>query len=110
MFEFFAMMGNYEDRKVARHESNGMIVDTAAVTDSAQPFETAVSHPSYNGGKWVIVELYDTKELAKTGHKKWVKKMTKGKLPKSLRDVSTASIANMRDLVGGADWRKKKAK
>jgi hypothetical protein len=90
------MMGNYEQRKIDRFEGkNGLIVDTCAVSDSTQPFETAVQHSKYNSGKWIIVELYSTEEKAQTGHKKWVETMTAKKLPKSLTDVSTATIKTM---------------
>lgn len=78
MFGFLNMMGNYEERKVARwpDSEEEWIVDTAAVCDSAQPFETAIQHPRYNSGSMVIVELYDTKEEAKIGHDKWVEIMS----------------------------------
>ncbi len=106
MFEFIQDMFNYEERKVARFENKkGLIVDTAAVSDSAQPYETGIVHPAYNGGKWVIVELYDSKKAAQIGHKKWVKKMTARALPKTLKDVSTAGIATFLSAVGDDNWR-----
>lgn len=46
MYEMFSMIGNYDQRKVARYPEEGdFLVDTAAVTDSEQPYETAVKHP-----------------------------------------------------------------
>lgn len=60
----FMMAAPYEQRKVARFEKDGFMVDTAAVNDSEHPFETAVEHPNYNDGKMVIVEEYDSKEEA----------------------------------------------
>lgn len=105
---FFSMA----ERKVARFEKGKVIVDTCAVTDSDKPYETGISHPSYNKGDWVIVELYDTKGEAKIGHKKWVKKLTSKRLPKTLKDVSTATVANFCDSFGKTSWRtyKKKSK
>jgi hypothetical protein len=89
------MMGNYENRVVDRYEGNGMVVDTAAVTDGKQPYETGLAHPEYNKGNYVIVEAYDTKEEAKKGHAKWVKKMTAKSLPKSLIDCQNAAISQL---------------
>lgn len=107
MFDFLAMADNYEERAVDRYEDEeiGLIIDTAAVDDSDKPYETAVSHPAYNKGKWIIVELYDILDTAQAGHDKWVAKMTKSELPKKLIDVSTAEIADLCDGVSGADWR-----
>lgn len=112
LFSFMGMFGNYEQRKVDRYESpgiDGLMVDTCAVTDSTWSYETAVMHPAYNDGKWVIVEGYETKEKAQTGHKRWVKKMTSKRLPKTLRDVSTAEITKLRSAIGGDDWRENPA-
>lgn len=96
LFDFFSMANNYEERKVDRFQKDGVIIDTCAVTDSDQPYETGISHPQYNGGNWVIVELYSDKEKAQEGHKKWVEKMTSENLPDELEDVSTAEIAEFR--------------
>lgn len=98
MLDFFDMMGNYELRAVARFEQDGLVIDTCAVTDAAQPYETGICHPSYNDGKWIIVELYDTREEAQIGHDKWVKTMTANELPKWLQDVSSAAIAGLCDI------------
>ena len=86
MFDYFDMAYNYEDRKVANYTSGDvtLFVDTARVTDSSKPYETAISHPKYNHNKWVIVELYDTKEEAQIGHDKWVALMTAEILPEVL--------------------------
>ena len=107
MFNFFGMMGNYEDRKVDRYEKDGLMVDTCEVTDSDQPFETAVEHPNYNEGMMVVVQMYDTKEEAQIGHDNWVKLMTTKNLPKALHDVSTAAIAKLCEAIG-IDIRKPK--
>lgn len=100
MFDMFDMIGNYEQRVVANYDVNGIFVDTAAVTDSDKPYETAVEHPNYNNGTMIIVELYDTKRQAKVGHNKWVKLMTSDNLPESIKDVSTAKIVNLAKIFG----------
>jgi spermidine/putrescine-binding protein len=104
MFGYLDMLCNYEDRKVDRFEDENLIVDTAEVTDSDQKYETAVQHPQYNEGEWIIVECYDTKEQAQEGHDKWVKKMTKEELPHQLKDVSTAYVTELQDGYG-TGWR-----
>ena len=107
MFDFFDMADTYEDRKIARLDGkNELLVSTAMVTDSEQPFETAIAHPNYNTGQIIIVEMYNTKSDAEKGHSKWVKLMTAKKLPDKLLDVSTASIAVMLDVVDTDSWRK----
>lgn len=95
MFNFLSMVGNYKERLVANYNQNGVEVDTVLVTDSSKPYETGVRCSQYNSGRWVIVELYDTKEQAQAGHDKWVKKMTAKKLPQQLKDVSTCAIASI---------------
>lgn len=113
MFDFFSMADNYEERKVARYDGkNGLCVDTALVTDSEKDYETGITHPSYNEGSWVIVELYDTEEEAKAGHDIWVKRMTGKKLPGQLKDVSSCTIAELIDAVSSEDdnWREQPKK
>lgn len=107
MFNFFSMAGNYEQRKVDNFEGdNGLVVDTVAVTDSRKSYETGILHPAYNGGDWVIVDLYDTKKEAQAGHDKWVAIMTAEKLPEKLVDVSSAEVADLLDAFSdGEDWR-----
>ena len=95
IFDFFDMMGTYEERKVARYEKEELCVDTCAVTDSDQPYETGISHPAYNDGEFIIVELYDTEDQARIGHDKWVKKMTQAELPEMLEDVSSSEIGKL---------------
>ena len=89
LLRMIQMQNNYEDRKVARYEDELQIIDTAKVTGSDRPFETAISNPLYNNGHWIVVEEYATKEAAKKGHDRWVKKMTAKRLPDQLVDVST---------------------
>lgn len=107
MFGFLDMMGNHSSRKVARYEEDGITIDTCRVTDSDKPYETAIEHPSYNNGNWVVVELYDTKEAALVGHEKWVNKMSADDLPSELTDVSTSEVALLSSELGGNGWRKK---
>jgi len=102
MFGFLdEMMNNtYEQRKIARYEKDGIFVDTCAVGDSEQPYETAIEHPKYNNGVMIIVQMYDTKEQAKKGHNKWVKKMTAQNLPKAIKDVSTCDVVEFSRILG----------
>ena len=79
MFNFMMM----QPEPIARFElpdvfgRQGLIVDTCGgINDSEHEYETAVAHPSYNNGEWIIVEGYDTEEDALNGHNKWVKIMT----------------------------------
>jgi len=105
MFDFFSMMNNYEERVVDNYDKDGVVIDTALVTDSGKPYETAISHPDYHDNKMIIVELYDTKEEAQSGHNKWVKIMTSENLPLTIKDVSTAGIAQLcHTLDGGEEW------
>ena len=101
MFNFFDMTDNYEDRKVAAFENGDLFVSTVHVTDSTEPYETAVEHPKYNEGKLVIVEMYNTKEDSEAGHKKWVKLMTAKKLPEKLTDVSTSGVKQLLNYLDG---------
>lgn len=91
MFDFLSMMDNYESRKVANDIINDAVIDTAAVNDSRQPYETAIRHPDYNDGKWIIVELYPTRKAAAEGHKRWVERFASG-LPKHLADVNSCDL------------------
>ena len=95
MFGMIEMTGNYDSRRVGRHEEENLIISTCRVTDSDQPYETAVSHKDYNSGSWVIVEQYDTKGEAEIGHEDWIGKMTAKELPEELKDVSTCEIASL---------------
>ena len=103
MFDFFNMADTYEQRKVDHFEKNDLAIDTCAVTDiDGFDYETAIEHPAYNEGAWVIVEQYITKEEAQKGHDKWVKKLTK-KLPDKLKDVATNTIANLTFMFNEGD-------
>lgn len=101
MFGFLDMTGTYESRKVARYEVGDLIISTCSVTDGAHPYETAVAHPEYNGGEFVIVEAYDNHEDAHTGHKRWVKTMTSDALPDKLVDCNNSEIQRFASALGG---------
>ena len=77
MSELDKMLGaryTYHIRKVGRFEEGDLTIDTCKVTDDKNfPYETAVSHPYYNNGEWVVAEQYKTKEEAQEGHNKWIK-------------------------------------
>jgi hypothetical protein len=98
----FGMMGTHEDRAVANYRIEGVAgsveFDTCSVTDyPSKPYETGLMHPDYNGGKWVIVEAYKTKEEAKAGHDKWVALYESGNLPKEITDCRFSDFAESFD-------------
>jgi len=92
----------FEDRVVGRHENDvtGLCVSTMRVFDSDRPFETAVLHPAFAKGNWVVVEGYSDQETAAKGHDKWLGVMTAEKLPGALVDVSTSFPAKMSRELG----------
>ena len=96
----YNMVGNYEDRKVALHEDEELAISTALVIGCEKPYETAVGHPDYNGGEWVIVEKYNTKEQAQRGHDRWVERMTREPLPFQLVDCQNSQASKLCALVG----------
>ena len=93
------MNDDYESRLVDNTLINDAVIDTVAINDSKKPFETGIKHPSYNDGKWVVVELYNTKEEAQAGHDKWVAIFKKG-LPDSLTDVNESIIGDFAENMG----------
>lgn len=93
LFDFINDLGNYQDRVVVRHDGDGTMVSTARVSDGRQPYETAFKHPDYNDGKMVIVEAYDSKELAAEGHVRWPKVMIDGPLPDVLIDCHNSEVS-----------------
>ncbi len=90
-------IGNHDDRVVKHDEPNGAVVDTARVSDGAQPYETGVLSPHYDGGEWVIVEAYDTMPGAILGHDRWVAVFSReyAELPEELRDCQNAGLAEL---------------
>ena len=101
IFSLMAMLDNYGERKVGRYEKDELLVDTCAVSDSDEPFETAVKHPKNNDNEMVIVEMYSSKEAAIKGHRKWVKRMTSKKLPNTLVDAGTSTTAKLVNYLKG---------
>jgi hypothetical protein len=83
---------------VDTYDTDGLYVDTAAVSDGDHPYETAVAHPDYNDGEMIIVEAYDTKKEAQVGHVKWVERMTTN-LPEELVDCANSHISQMIDAL-----------
>jgi hypothetical protein len=62
------MVGNYEERKVAKDVlENGLVVSTAYTTDEG--YETAIINTL---GDVKPVQRYPSKEAANVGHAKWV--------------------------------------
>ena len=100
MFNFIPMLGNYDTRRVERHDDGDLIISTAYVTDGSHPYETAVAHPDYNEGSFVIVESYDSKEDAEQGHVRWIDTMTNEPLPDKLVDCANSGISQLALAVG----------
>lgn len=96
-------LGNYDDRKIDRYETDDLTVSTCKVLDSRDPFETAISHPEYNNSKFIVVETYLDREAAQEGHNKWVKIMTSDTLPDELRDVGTSDTYELVAALVGTD-------
>ena len=88
---------------IDRFKDGQLIVSTVQAPDADRP-ETAVAHPDYNGGKWVIVEHYNTVEDAEKGHTQWVKCMTADILPNELVDVSECGVAQLGAALSGDKW------
>ena len=72
MLNLFSMMGNYDERVVARFDSDEFSIDTAYVTDRAHPYETAIAHTKFHAGDWIILGWRDTKEEAQKFHNEMV--------------------------------------
>jgi len=97
MFSFLSMYGTYEDRKV--NNLRGVYKDglkytiyTCMVTDDEDhPYETAISHESFNSGSWIIVEQYTTKDLSVVGHNQWVEKFNT-EIPEKLPDCQATYL------------------
>lgn len=100
MFNFINDIGTYETRCVGRDEFEWGFVSTAAVSDGKQPYETAIEHTSYNSGKMVIVEAYDSRKEAAEGHARWVATMTGDPIPVALADCANSELS---DFFGGGE-------
>lgn len=68
MFEFLKDWDNYQKRKVAKQDANGITVSTCYTSDEG--YETAL----IDEVAVYPVERYKTKEDAEKGHKKWMVK------------------------------------
>ena len=102
LFDFLLETRPYAERLVDNFkDGSGLVIDTTAVNDAKYPFETAVKHPRYNNGEWIIVQGYPTKNEAQLGHNKWIKKMTNPKLPKKLTDCAHDNIGHFINELGG---------
>ena len=95
MLNFLKCIIDQEAREVARFSKKDLTIDTCEVIDGEKPFETAISHPDYNNGRWIIVEAYYHKDAAKIGHAAWVKIMTHDELPGSLSDCQNCGISKL---------------
>jgi hypothetical protein len=69
--------------------------------------ETAICHPRYNEGGWVVVEEYRTLKEATAGHEKWMGLVRTKPMPPCLIDVSSCPAAKFRTAVTGVEWRRK---
>lgn len=99
MFEFLMDTDNYDDRCVGRFddEQKGTMVSTAMVSDGKEPYETAIIYPGFNDGDMMIVEAYSSKDRAKKGHSKWLKKVKSGNLPDTIEDCMNAKLCSLLD-------------
>lgn len=98
MFDYLSMLGNYDSRNVGNFTQGTLTVDTAEVFDGFKPYETGISDPRYHNG-WIIVEAYETKELAQKGHECWVKRMTEMP-PDQLTDCINCGLAELSSMNG----------
>jgi len=108
MFEFINMTSTYESRKIDRYENEDahVTVSTATINDSPAYAETAVCHPDYNDGKWIIVENHADRKSAQKAHNNWVKTITTKPLPNKLVDVSRCEVRELLDTFthNDEDW------
>lgn len=64
-----------------------------------KPYETAISWSrryKHDPGEWVVVEAYDTEELAKAGHAVWVQVMLKSPPDKLVDCCNFSVMANLK--------------
>ena len=88
MLDFLGMIDTYADRKVDRFETDLFTIDTALVTDRAQPYETAIAHKDFRGGDWIILGWSQTKEEAQKFHDEMVAYYTcHGETVQKIEDV-----------------------
>lgn len=99
----FLLSAPYEDRAVARwaNDDESAVVDTCKVVDGKLPVETAVCHPDYNDGDWMIVEAYASIEAALVGHERWVRLVQSDELPDVIADCCNAHCASFAEELSG---------
>ena len=100
------MLGNYDSRKVARTEEDGMFVSTARVTDGRYTYETAVADPHYNDGDIIILYATDSYEEAVANHSKAINLLRSN--PEVLIDCQNSWISNMVSEADLTFYRKEK--
>jgi len=98
-----SMLGNYEERKIGRNEYDWGLISTIQVTDGILPFETGICHRDYSDNV-IVVESYQTKEEASSGHEKWVRTMTSDSLPDVLQDCCNAKISQLHLKIRGESF------
>lgn len=107
------MLTTIKERCVARFEQRDvkgrllLVINTALVTDSSIPYETAISSLEYNKGGWIVVECYDNPEDAAIGHIRWEDRMTQRELPDELVETSRCDAMKLVDLLLSQNWRVK---
>lgn len=54
--DLFGAMFNHDERCLGNTETkNGFLIDTSFTPDRKLPYETAICHKRYNGGKWIVI-------------------------------------------------------
>ena len=88
MFGWLDMVGNHEQRKVANDKTEDFVLDTCLVTDRDWTYETAIAHKDFNGGYWIVLDGFDSKEDAAEMHKEWFRIFTTN-CPEKITDFYT---------------------
>lgn len=81
----------YKNNNIERivYKSDEFFIDTCLPTDTGY-WETGISSKNFNDGRWIIVDEYESKKKAESGHKKWIEFMTTS--PKKLTDIHINEI------------------
>ena len=61
---------SFEYRRIRLWSANGIAVSTIYAYDVAR-YETAIQHPNFDAGYWIIVEYADSLEKALDMHSRW---------------------------------------
>lgn len=93
--KMFSFLDDFERENVGHDENGEVIIDTCLVPDGVMPYETAICHPEYNDGDWIIVEAYDNRDDAELGHKKWTETMMAETPPDTLKDCCNAMLGQL---------------